>query len=76
MSQAHGSVSGLDHCVTTTTGKTLISDIKILKEFVSSDHIPLCINLLTDSKTLVEDCYDSVDRKITNWKGEKSHNIE
>ncbi len=25
-------------------------------------------DLLTDSKTLVDTCYDSVERKITNWK--------
>ena len=72
VSQAHGSA----YCVTTNTGKTLSSDQKFLMECVSSDHIPLCINMLPDSKTLVENCYDSVERKITNWKGAKSHNIE
>ncbi len=75
VNQAHGSVSWLDQCITTNTGKTL-SDIKVLKECVSFDHLPLCVDLLTDSKTLVENCYNSIERKITNWKGAKSHNIE
>ena len=42
ISQAHGTPSWLDHCITTTSGKSITSGVSIIDNIVCSDHFPLC----------------------------------
>ncbi len=46
----------LDYCVTTNTSKTLISDLKFLKESVSPDHMSLCNNFVKKKNYKLERC--------------------
>ena len=47
-SAAHRTTSWLDHCVTTESEKSKISDIYINKDFVCSDRFPLCVTIWCD----------------------------
>ena len=38
ISQAHGTTSWLDHCITTTSGKSITSGVSIIDNIVCSDH--------------------------------------
>jgi len=42
---AHNSVSWLDHIITTATGFDIISNITIIHDFVSSNHLPIVVQL-------------------------------
>ena len=46
ISQAHGTTSWLDHCITTAAGRFIISDAYITDNVVCSDHFPLTVNVL------------------------------
>ena len=45
ISQAHGTTSWLDHCITTAAGRSLISNAFITDNVICSDHFPLSINI-------------------------------
>ena len=45
ISQAHGTTSWLDHCITTAAGRSLISNEFITDNVIYSDHFPLSINI-------------------------------
>ena len=64
-SEAHGSTSWLDHCMTTKSGKSLISDISIENTFICSDHFPLCVNIVCDISPISTTC-NVVDNKTYN----------
>ena len=49
VSMAHGSTSWLDHCVTTVSGHDIITDLSILFGYVSSDHLPLSVQIQVSS---------------------------
>ena len=44
ISQAHGTTSWSDRCITTTSGRT--SSLSIIENIVCSDHFHLCINIV------------------------------
>ena len=46
--QAHGPTSWLDHCITTTAGESLISNVSVLNDIACSDHLPLYIDINCD----------------------------
>ena len=43
ISQAHGTTSWLDHCITTAAGRSLIANALITDNVICSDHFPLSI---------------------------------
>jgi exonuclease III len=67
-SDAHGSVSWLDHMVTTTAGNTLITVVSIDNSFVSSDHFPIIARLQAGDMHCVT-CKDDISSKCAriNW---------
>ena len=55
------------YCVlTSSTGSSLISDIKVCNDYVTSDHFPLCIHLDIQKCDTHEDNGYSMSKKI-NW---------
>ena len=44
VSDAHGSTSWVDHCVSTHGAHNCINSISVLYDIISSDHLPLSIN--------------------------------
>ena len=45
ISDAFGTTSWLDHCVSTMGAHNIISSVKILEDFLGSDHLPVSVNL-------------------------------
>ena len=43
ISQAHGTTSWLDHCITTTSGRAITSGVSIIDNIVCTNHFPICI---------------------------------
>ena len=54
ISQAHGTTSWLDHCITTTAGESLIANVSVLNDIACSDHLPLCIDINCDINPLYD----------------------
>ena len=55
ISQAHGTISWLDHCITTTAGESsLIANVSVLNDIACSDHLPLCIDINCDINPLYD----------------------
>ena len=68
VSQAHDTVSWLDHVVTTYTGYELIANMTVEKDFVSSDHLPvgMTLNMLV-SNSNDRDSTDLVKSEKVYW---------
>ena len=45
ISQAHHTTSWLDHCISTVSGESIISNVYIVDDIVCSDHFLLCIDI-------------------------------
>ena len=48
VSQAHGTTSWLDHCITTSAGQSLVADESIINSAVCSDHLPIEVQINCD----------------------------
>ena len=57
VSEAHGTVSWLDHCLTTHTGYENVKNIEICKDCVTDSHLPLFVTV---------DCSVNVFAKLFN----------
>ena len=69
LSDAHGSTSWIDHFASTSSAHEAIESIKILQEFIISDHRPLQVTFICNKFADVE--YDGVNMphfKSINWK--------
>ena len=64
LSQAHGTTSWLDHCITTTSGQSITSNVSIIDDIVCLDHFPLCIEIVCDVNKL-HDATPEITPKIT-----------
>ena len=52
VSQAHGTTSSLDHCISTTSCKSLVSNVSVIDTTICSDHFPLCVDIDCDFTTI------------------------
>jgi len=55
--KAHGTVSWLDHCLTTHTGYENVTNIEVYKDCVTDSHLPLFVTV---------DCNVNVFTKLSN----------
>ena len=67
VSQAHGTSSWLDHCITTTSGKSITSNISIIDDIVCSDHFPLCIEIVCDINKLCDVTSEIEQKEAIKW---------
>ena len=70
-SQAHGTTSWLDHCITTTSGQSAISHVSVIDNVVCSDHFPLCIEVICDIIPLYNSTMTSVVNSSIQWHAAK-----
>ena len=70
-SQAHGTTSWLDHCITTMSGQSIISHVSIIDNVVCSDHFPLCIEVECDIIPLYNSTMTSVVNSSIQWHAAK-----
>ena len=81
VSQAHGTTSWLDHCITTASGKSITSNISIIDNIVCSDHFPLCIEIVCDINKLCDFTSEMKSRETIKWHAatdldKQEYNIE
>ena len=67
VSQAHGTTSWLDHCITTTSGQSITSNISIIDDIVCSDHFPLCIEIVCDVNKLHDATLEIKPKTTVKW---------
>ena len=69
VSQAHGTTSLLDHCISTDSGKaiSIMSNGSIIGNIVCSDHFPLCIEIVCDINPLYDVTSEIKSKKTINW---------
>lgn len=48
-SEAHKNTSWIDHIICASNAHSLVSDVRVGYEYVTSDHLPLCINILCET---------------------------
>ena len=70
-SQAHGTTSWLDHCITTLSGQSIISHVSVIDNVVCSDHFPLCIEIFSDINPLCNSTVPSVVKSSIKWHAAK-----
>ena len=81
VSPAHGTTSWLDYCITTTSGKSITSNISIIDDIVCSGHFPLCIKIVCDINKLC-DVTSEIEPNVTiKWHAtnvfdKQQYNIE
>ena len=73
VSSSHNSTSWLYHILTTTTGVSLLTDICIHTDFITSDHLPLSFSLSIDN--LLVTIPPSSDKISYNWYGASDNDI-
>ena len=67
ISQTHGTTSWVDHCVSTTSGKSLVSNVSIIDNVVCLDHFPLCINIDCDFTPIFSRTFVKQNGSICKW---------
>ena len=67
ISEAHGTTSWLDYCITTTSGKSITSGVSIIDDIVCSDHFPLCIDIVCDINPLSDTVADVNYQPKIKW---------
>ena len=65
--QAHGTTSWLDHCITTTSGESITSNIFVIDDIVCSDHFPLCIKIVCDINKLCDVASEIEQKEAIKW---------
>ena len=68
VSQAHGSTSWLDHCITTNSGQSIITKCHIINDIVCSDHHPLCIEINCDFSPICDTYVNSAVIDKPKWQ--------
>ena len=76
ISNAHGTTSWLDHCVTSVTGLGNIESVTVIDDYVCSDHLPLKVVVRSDLATN-HHCVSGRNRNdFIDWKTAGVHDYE
>ena len=64
-------MSWLDHILTTTSGYSILTDVCVKTDFITSDHLDLCFTISIDNLHISVSSSDqtSHDRQSYNWCG-------
>ena len=76
VSEAWGSTSWLDHCICSEDGFAAINNIFINYEYVSSDHLPLFVDINTETLPELESNSDGMCIPKVNWSALNSEDID
>ena len=68
ISQAHHTTSWLDHCISTVSGESIISNVYIVDDIVCSDHFPLCIDINCNISPICDSNFVKHSKNVCNWK--------
>ena len=79
ISSSHSATSWLDHILSTSSGHSLLQDVHVKGDYISSDHLPLCFNVILNNA--IECVYDSSSDENNNnmssfnWNGATDHDL-
>ena len=81
VSQAHGTTSWHDHCITTASDKPITSNFSIIGDIVCSDNFPLCIEIVCDINKLCDVTSEIEPKEAIKWHAandfdKQQYNIE
>ena len=65
--QLHVPTSWLDHCISTTSCKSLVSNVSVIYITICSDHFPLCVDIDCDFTTMFNSTFIKENRSIFKW---------
>ena len=74
-SEAHQSVSWLDHCVSNSNLHSAISEVAVLYDFVTSDHMPILVTFDKSKAQVDNDNIPNSSVKV-NWRGMAQHELQ
>ena len=79
ISSSHSTTSWLDHILSISSGHSLLQDVHVKGDYISSDQLPLCFNVIVNNAI---DCvyYSSSDNNNNNmssfnWNGATDHDL-
>ncbi|KAJ2938061.1 hypothetical protein O0L34_g19384 [Tuta absoluta] len=75
VSDAHGTVSWLDHCITTEFLKKCITDMKVDYSISWTDHRPLYVSLSIDSLTKLATVDNITENRPWAWSPRNDHEM-
>ena len=77
ISSSHDTVSWLDHILTTTSGYSLLTDICVKSDFITSDHLPLCFTISVNLNVPISSSANNIpcDAFRYNWYGASDFDI-
>lgn len=76
VSEAWGTPSWLDHCISSTDGFNAIANMNILKDFILSDHFPLMVNFKINYIPEIGKQATVSPKKLVNWAKVKTDEKE
>ena len=66
VSQSNHTTSWLDHCITTRSGKSLVSKMHIIDNIVCSDYMPLYLEIECDIVPIYNSTFTKEPRDVYN----------
>jgi hypothetical protein len=77
VSSAHDTVSWLDHVITTNSGNALVSDITVLLDFITSDHLPMKVSFNESCSQVTENIFHNADSSsVFKWSSLSSSDLD
>ena len=67
ISEAHHTTSWLDHCISNSVGHSNINNMEVLYKYVSSDHLPLLLNIKCKNIKDSTSCATSSCKPCIKW---------
>ena len=67
VSQVHGTTSWLDHCISTTSCESLVSNVSVIDTTICSDHFPLCVDIDCDFTIIFNSTFIKENCSICKW---------
>ena len=73
VSEAWGTPSWLDHCISSADGFNAIDNMAVLRDFILSDHFPFVVNFKVHCIPDVDNTVPKNPKKLVNWPNLKDH---
>jgi len=76
ISEAHHTVSWLDHCLSTADAHESIQSIEVFYNFATGDHIPVCITLDVNNLPILSNQTNNCTKHYLDWSGLQKADID
>ena len=66
----------IDHCITTSSSQTVISNMYVINGIVCSDQFPLCLNIDCDKLPIYNETVANIQRNVHIWQLANTVNLQ